>query len=96
VNRKQRNLLGKITKKLEDSIDPDAPPAPTWTEVGDQFKKIIPEAKEKHRSDMAAFHLKEAEKYEAKAADLEAKGKTGAAERARKVAAKSRAKAEGA
>lgn len=41
---------------------------------------------EQHHTDMAAFHQREADKYAAKAVQLEAAGKVSAAARQRKVA----------
>jgi len=46
------------------------------------------------KSDKVAFAEREVEKYEAKAVEYEAKGKTGAAARARKVVERNRRLAE--
>lgn len=74
--------LTRAIKRLDDAL-PDTAPQPTMAEHAAALK-------EKTARDMAEFHTREAEKYEARAAEREAQGKHGAAARSMKVAERNR------
>lgn len=58
--------------------------------MGKDLKDQYREGKEAHHVGMSEFHAREAVKYDAKADELEAAGKSGAAKRNRKVAERNR------
>lgn len=84
INRRQGRAISSLTHKLAEKVD-------AW-EVEESH--VWEDMKADHNEHMNSFHMKEAEKYERKAQELEAQGKSKAAARARKVADMNRAKAE--
>ena len=74
--------LTKVIKAIDESL-PEPEAGPTWNETKEKVA-------EQHDDSMHTFHAREAEKYDAKARDLAAAGKTGAAARAAKVAERNR------